>query len=469
MRIAATKTLGSEDGESDYKSTLCFKCGTSNPLPKARPPFGTALVCSQCHAPLLPMSEAPGSPSRTVQIFLGYHDCSLLNPPCPWCRKVNYAVVSPDKGYDLAWYCNEKPQNPDGFYIDTTCVHCARNFVVEWDEFPIKNPVCNYCSTVCVGISVAALPESRRQEFELKYGHAPQLPSPIKRGNGEAIWIICPRCMTAAISGRPGTMQVAGNFDVPVHEAAKIGDTAAVQQLLKKGANVNAAGRNGVTPLILASYQGHAEVVRLLLAARAKVNAARNDGATALWVASQNGHADVVQLLLAAGANVDAANNDGATPLYIASQNGNADAVKLLLGAGANVNAATNDGATPLMIASQEGHANVVQLLLPAGANVNAASNDGTTPLYLAAGQDHADVVQLLLAAGANVNAARNHGATPLYTASGEGHADIVRLLLSCRANVNAARNDGVTPLYIASQQGHAEVVQLLIAAGAEK
>lgn len=160
---------------------VCDKCGTSNSLPKATPPFGTALVCSQCHAPLVPVSEDAGFSPRTVEIFLGYHNCSLEDPRCPSCRKVNYAVVFPDKGHDLAWYCNDKPQNLDGFFIDTTCVHCARNFVVEWDEFPIKNLVCNYCSTCGIGIHFFLQLESDRQEFEANYGRTPQLPSPIKK------------------------------------------------------------------------------------------------------------------------------------------------------------------------------------------------------------------------------------------------------------------------------------------------
>jgi len=65
-------------------------------------------------------------------------------------------------------------------------------------------------------------------------------------------------------------------------EAARRGDTAAVQSLLTKGADVNAKGRNGATALIWASENGHLEVVQALLAKGAAVNAKNDDGVTAL-------------------------------------------------------------------------------------------------------------------------------------------------------------------------------------------
>jgi hypothetical protein len=94
----------------------------------------------------------------------------------------------------------------------------------------------------------------------------------------------------------------ASNFRISLLEAAETGNTTAVQQLLKKGANVDDTNSAGHTPLLLASNEGHADVVKLLLDAHANVNAAGGDGYTPLYVASQGGHADVVKLVLAASA-----------------------------------------------------------------------------------------------------------------------------------------------------------------------
>ncbi|CAI8042325.1 Ankyrin repeat domain-containing protein 29, partial [Geodia barretti] len=61
------------------------------------------------------------------------------------------------------------------------------------------------------------------------------------------------------------------------------------------------------TPLIVASQNGHSEVVAILLRNGAGVDRARKDGVTPLFIASQNGHSEVVNILLRNGAGVDRA------------------------------------------------------------------------------------------------------------------------------------------------------------------
>ncbi len=66
----------------------------------------------------------------------------------------------------------------------------------------------------------------------------------------------------------------------------------------------------------------------------ADVNKARNDGVTPLFIASQNGHCDVVDALVGGGADVNKASNNGVTPLYIASEKGHCNVVDALVGGG---------------------------------------------------------------------------------------------------------------------------------------
>lgn len=90
--------------------------------------------------------------------------------------------------------------------------------------------------------------------------------------------------------------------------AAMKGDTAVVQALLDKGADVNAIfnGPLGQTVLILAAEAGHNEIVKMLLAKGADVNMKTKYGSTALMCAAESGQTEIVKILLDKGADVNA-------------------------------------------------------------------------------------------------------------------------------------------------------------------
>ena len=90
--------------------------------------------------------------------------------------------------------------------------------------------------------------------------------------------------------------------------SARIGNLAAVQEILAAGADVNADSPDG-TALMAATLGGHWAVVKLLLEAGAEVNAGDTSGNSALMEASLAGHARIVQLLLGEGAEINAANS----------------------------------------------------------------------------------------------------------------------------------------------------------------
>ena len=83
------------------------------------------------------------------------------------------------------------------------------------------------------------------------------------------------------------------------------GHLAVVKYLIKEGANVNQADKNGVTPLFMSAQNGHLEVVEYLIENGANVNQGTKNGKTALAVAICNDHTSVAKFVLKKDANIE--------------------------------------------------------------------------------------------------------------------------------------------------------------------
>jgi uncharacterized protein len=116
----------------------------------------------------------------------------------------------------------------------------------------------------------------------------------------------------------------------PLIAAARKGDMKQIQDLLGKGADVNAQNKWGLTPLMAAAHGGHIVAGKLLLEKGADINAMQHGGWTALMVAAVKGHVDVVNLLLGKGADVNARTESRMTALILARSNGRSQVVQLL-------------------------------------------------------------------------------------------------------------------------------------------
>ena len=261
----------------------------------------------------------------------------------------------------------------------------------------------------------------------------------------------------------------AGGADIA--DAAMKSDSEAVRSLLAKKADVNAAQPDGTTALHWAVQWNDLQMAELLIRSGANVKAANRNGATPMTLACINGEAAIIKALLDAGADPNAAVLlNGETPLMLAARTGKVDSVKVLIDRGANVNAKESiRGTTPLMWAVSENNAAVVRLLVERGADIEAQSTinaapaqrgrrgatqlggkiDGVTPLIVAVRERSLESIRVLLGAGADPNKTAADHTSPLLVATLNADYDLAKMLLDKGADPNIANDGNWTPLYL--------------------
>jgi ankyrin repeat protein len=216
-------------------------------------------------------------------------------------------------------------------------------------------------------------------------------------------------------------------------EAAKLGQAAAVKELLSAGAAVNAGDRRGFTALMWACVGGSTAVVRELIDNGAAVNGRASDGTTPLMLAATNGFLDITRALLLKGADVNAARG-AVRARQLAAERGHAEVVALLEQA---------EGlAARLLRAAVEGNDTAVRQWLAAGAPIDATDERGATALLIAARNADLGMLQTLLARGADVGVrdATNQGIFAWAEASPSTAKYVVAFLSDHGASRDAPR-----------------------------
>ncbi|KAL7069875.1 hypothetical protein ACQ4LE_010880 [Meloidogyne hapla] len=102
-----------------------------------------------------------------------------------------------------------------------------------------------------------------------------------------------------------------------LHYACSKDHVQIVQELLDKGADINAPDERGATPLHRAASKGNKRTVNLLLGYKNKlqINLVNREGDTALHLACEDDQQEVAILLANCGANISKTNREGKTPL----------------------------------------------------------------------------------------------------------------------------------------------------------
>ena len=263
----------------------------------------------------------------------------------------------------------------------------------------------------------------------------------------------------------------------------------AVRSLLQKKVDVNTPQVDGTTALHWAVRADDMETADLLIRAGANVSAANREGVMPLQLAATNGSTSMIDKLIKAGANPNASlSKFGDTALMLTARTGKTEAVKVLLDAGAQINAIENwGGTTAMMWAVSERHHDAVKLLLSRGASVNVRSwfvpsahgrgfegavpeapkpeqavdelaGGWLTPLMFAAREGDLEIARTLVAAGADLNAIAGDGKDVLGLAIFNGQYEMASFLLDNHVNVNHADAQRFTPLFWAVDRRNMEL-----------
>ncbi|XP_069825414.1 ankyrin repeat domain-containing protein 50-like isoform X2 [Dendropsophus ebraccatus] len=260
----------------------------------------------------------------------------------------------------------------------------------------------------------------------------------------------------------------------PLMAAAYMGHGAVAELLLKSGADINQCDGDGRSALAVACLcvptgQRHPQLVSVLLDHGADPELRDKEGLTPLLVAAYEGQEEVAELLLEAGANPDKAGKDQMTPLLAASSGGHAETVRVLLLWGASTDVSDKEGRSALLLAAAAARGEeAVRVLLHRGLNENHQDHLGWTALHWAACEGRRSVCRTLIDGGAKVGVKDRDGYTPLLLAAEEGHTGCVELLINRGSPVSQQGRDGMTALCFAALAGHKATVELLLRKGAD-
>jgi ankyrin repeat protein len=206
-------------------------------------------------------------------------------------------------------------------------------------------------------------------------------------------------------------------------DAIRENDAVAVARLLDADPALLGARQNGITPILFAVYNGHAELAHLFL---------DRGAALTFGEACALGRAEVATRMLDADpALLDSYSDDGFPAVGLAVFFRQPEVARALIERGADVNAAARNAfrVAPVHAAAAVRDAAIMQLLIEHGAGVNARQQMGYTALHTAAQHGDDVMLDLLLAAGADPRATGDDGKTPADLAAAKGHTAIVERL----------------------------------------
>ncbi|XP_030385456.1 transient receptor potential cation channel subfamily A member 1 isoform X3 [Scaptodrosophila lebanonensis] len=156
----------------------------------------------------------------------------------------------------------------------------------------------------------------------------------------------------------------------PLHYASRDGHIRSLENLIRLGACINLKNNNNESPLHFAARYGRYNTVRQLLDSEKGsfiINESDGMGMTPLHIASQQGHTRVVQLLLNRGALLHR-DHTGRNPLQLAAMSGYTETIELLHSVHSHLlDQVDKDGNTALHLATMENKPHAISVLMSMG------------------------------------------------------------------------------------------------------
>ena len=310
--------------------------------------------------------------------------------------------------------------------------------------------------------------------------------------------------------GMPADIQLKCRPTLPtlLHASCMTGNTDIVRALAQHGADVDAPGWDGNTPVFDYVVKGDQDMVRFLVRHGARLNTGIDDddddaivgtthagqrGNDPLHHAVKAGNVSMVGCLLKLGADPNAYDRDQRTPGHIISltdgrhnafqqqvdptvaESDRVTIVELLAKHGAHMNLVDNQGSTPLHTSARYGLVTVTKKWIVLGADANLTPPQGQSPLATYAHQsgDVGDEIVAFMAQSGKVdlNQLDDHGQTLLTLYAGRPNAKMIATLLEHGADVDRPNAQGRTPVACACDgysKGNIDAVRILVDHGAQ-
>ena len=184
----------------------------------------------------------------------------------------------------------------------------------------------------------------------------------------------------------------------PLHWAARLRNDEAIDMLIEAGADIDAVGHDGTTPLydaLRGSHVSRTTCIRMIQAG-SDVNHITPYGKSPLTTAvGLSSCVPVIDILLDAGANVHHVCN-GLHLLQIAAKNSTRFVCEELLYAGVDIDAQTPIGQTAVMTAVRHNNHSVLELLIYHGAQLDTLTFAGFCIVEYAAFYGDIETMQIL-------------------------------------------------------------------------